>query len=146
MHDALPKVVLLLGESAVGLSVTGTQGYVPMMFIMRLLARHSESAIVTAITGLCRRAVPRTGQGGTAVPLILNSDTRTFLGIPSSVSGSAARLPPPERQFLRRIRLPLVSGRAHRETDFGTSETKGPNPLPDGLRCPRRPRTSHCTR
>src|SRR6266568_6278232 len=42
-----------------------------------------------------------------------------------------------------------VSGRAftaHRETDFRTSETKGPNPLPDGLRFPQRPRTVHCTR
>jgi hypothetical protein len=29
---------------------------------------------------------------------------------------------------------------------FRTSETKGPNPLPDGLRFPQRPRTGHYTR
>jgi hypothetical protein len=35
---------------------------------------------------------------------------------------------------------------AHRETDFGRSETKGPNPLPDGLRFPQRPPTGHYSR
>ncbi len=29
---------------------------------------------------------------------------------------------------------------------FRTSETKGPNPLPNGLRFPQRPRTGHYTR
>jgi hypothetical protein len=41
------------------------------------------------------------------------------------------------------------SGRAFAadpETDFERSETKGPNPLPDGLRFPKRPRTGHYTR
>ncbi len=42
-----------------------------------------------------------------------------------------------------------ISGRAFaadRETDFGRSETKGPNPLSDGLRFPQRPRAGHDTR
>ncbi|SRR6266496_661037 len=78
----------------------------------------------------------------------------TLSDIASVIGGAAGYQAPPDHLESLDANRSLshanrVSGRAftaHRETDFGRPETKGPNSLPDGLRFPQRPRTGHCTR